>query len=109
MDRILRGVLRFSAAGFTYLPMASRLCARAARETSAQTGRRASLWASLRGLFCLLGMCLPKMSVYDNHGARTDGHIGWRVKETTPGESARKGPKVQEAGTPVRNPRSTRN
>src|SRR5690242_249976 len=64
MDRILRGVLRFSSGGFTYLRIASRLWARALRETSAQTGRLASLWASfralLRGLFCVLGMCLPK-------------------------------------------------
>ena len=34
--------------------MAARLCASAPSETSAQTG----LLASLRGLFCLLGMCL---------------------------------------------------
>src|SRR5216684_2988394 len=100
MERILRGVLRFSPGGFTYLRMASRLCASALRETSAQTGRLASFWptfrASLRGLFCLLGMCLPKMSVYDNLSARADGHIGWRVKETTPGESALTVPKPRE-------------
>src|SRR5215470_18126270 len=67
MDRILRGVLRCSLAGLTNFLMASRLYASAPSETSAQTGRLASLQAifgaSLRGLFCLLGMCLPKTSI----------------------------------------------
>src|SRR5712692_3181472 len=80
MDRILRGVLRFSFGGFTYFRIASRLYVRAPSETSAQTGLLTSFW----GLFCLLGMCLPKMPVYDIRASPTDSHIVCRVKENTP-------------------------
>src|SRR5260370_15201222 len=65
MERILRGVLRFSWGGFTYLRIASRLYASAPSETSAQTGRR----TSLPRLFCLLAMCLPKNLVYAIRGS----------------------------------------
>src|SRR5437016_6077171 len=47
MERILRGDLRFSCGGFTYLRIALRLSISAPTETSAHTGRR----HSLRGLF----------------------------------------------------------
>src|SRR6266699_6978164 len=60
MERILRGDLRFSCTGFTYLRIASRLYASAPSETSAHTGRR----TSLRGLFCVLAMGLPNKIVY---------------------------------------------
>src|SRR6267143_6093270 len=60
MERILRGDLRFSCAGFTYLRIASRLYASAPSETSAHTGRR----TSLRGLFCVPAMGLPNKIVY---------------------------------------------
>src|SRR6266567_4641716 len=49
IERILRGVLRFSSGGFTYFRMAWRLYVKAERETSAQTGRLTSLW----GLICI--------------------------------------------------------
>src|SRR5713226_9506009 len=89
MDRILRGVLRFSFGGFTYFRIASRLYVRAPSETSAQTGLLTSFW----GLFCLLGMCLqcsggftppPKMPVYDIRASPADSHFGCRVKDNTP-------------------------
>src|SRR2546421_6909007 len=60
MERILRGDLRFSCTGFTYLRIASRLYASAPSETSAHTGRR----TSLRGLFCVPAMGLPNKIVY---------------------------------------------
>src|SRR6266550_1827827 len=60
MERILRGDLRFSCTGFTYLRIASRLYASASSETSAHTGRR----TSLRGLFCVPAMGLPNKIVY---------------------------------------------
>src|ERR1700682_291585 len=55
MERILRGDLRFSCAGFTYSRIASRLWVSAPSETSAHTGRR----TSLRGLFWVPAMGLP--------------------------------------------------
>src|SRR6266851_1563007 len=61
MERILRGDLRFSCGGFTYLRIASRLCASAPSETSAHTGRR----TSLREFLCVPGMCLPNKIVSD--------------------------------------------
>src|SRR5258708_1349459 len=63
MERILRGVLRFSCGGFTYLRIASRLYASAPSDTSAHTGRR----DSLSRLFCLPAICLPKNLVYAIH------------------------------------------
>src|SRR6516225_3696370 len=42
MERILRGVARFSVGGFTKARIAWRLWARAEREISAQTGRPVS-------------------------------------------------------------------
>src|SRR5260370_15946711 len=70
MERILRGVLRFSSAGFTYLRIASRLCVSAPSETSAHTGRR----TSLRELFCVLAICLPNKIVYDIRAALARRH-----------------------------------
>src|SRR2546430_6960430 len=64
MERILRGDVRFSCAGFTYLRIASRLCASAPSETSAHTGRR----TSLRGLFCMPAMGLPHKSLRHSRG-----------------------------------------
>src|SRR5260370_16678324 len=73
MERILRGDLRFSCAGFTYSRIASRLCVSAPSETSAHTGRR----TSLRGLFCVPAMGLPDKLVYDIRAAsaRRQPHI----------------------------------
>src|SRR5437879_1342162 len=65
MERILRGDLRFSCRGLTYLRIASRLSASAPSETSAHTGRR----TPLRGLFRVPAMCLPKNLVYDIRAA----------------------------------------
>src|SRR5437660_3422439 len=60
MERILRAGLRFSCGGLTYLRIASKFCASAPSETSAHTGRR----TSLRELFRVPAMCLPRNLVY---------------------------------------------
>src|SRR5437016_8312144 len=80
MERILRGALRFSCGGFTYLRIASRLCVNAASETSAHTGRR----TSLRGLFCVPAMGLPNKIVYAIPTASARRHKGCRVNDNTP-------------------------
>src|ERR1700674_6003470 len=79
MERILRGDLRFSCGGFTYLRIASRLYLSAPSETSAQTGRR----TSLRGLFCLPAMCLPRNLVYDIPPRLSAIQIACRVNDNT--------------------------
>src|SRR5580693_992354 len=77
MERIFRGVLRFSSGGFTNLRIARKFSASALRSTSAHTGRL----ASLRGLFCLLDMALPKKLVYAIRRLRADSHFGCREKD----------------------------
>src|SRR6266567_6824922 len=97
IERILRGVLRFSSGGFTYFRMAWRLYVKAERETSAQTGRLTSLWGLLcidrfavmlpfdrfAVMFPVVAMSSPKKIVYDIHDARAGGHIGCRLKDNT--------------------------
>src|SRR6266567_2716115 len=80
MQRILRGDLRFSCGGFTYLRIASRLCASAPSETSAHTGRR----TSLREFLCVPGMCLPNKIVYDIRVVPARRQVGCRVNDNTP-------------------------
>src|SRR5580692_8403824 len=77
MERILRGVLRFSSGGLTYFRIDWKLCVSAPSETSAHTGRL----TSLRGLFCVPAMCLPKKIVYAIQTASADSHIGCSVKD----------------------------
>src|SRR5271167_1234794 len=77
MQRIFRGVLRFSSGGFTNLRIARKFSASAPRETSAQTGRLASLW----GLFCVPAMTLPRKLVYAIQTPRADGHFGCREND----------------------------
>src|SRR6266403_5737360 len=79
MERILRGDLRFSCAGFTYLRIASRLYASAPSETSAHTGRR----TSLRGLFCVPAMGLPNKIVYAIRAASARRQLRCRVNDNT--------------------------
>src|SRR5229473_2130231 len=80
MQRTLRGVLRFSCGGLTYLRIASRLDVSAPSETSAQTGRR----TSLRGLFCVPAMCLPNKIVYDIPSPPADSQFACRVNDNPP-------------------------
>src|SRR5467141_1549648 len=80
MERILRGDLRFSCGGFTYLRIASRLYASAPSETSAHTGRR----TSLRGLFCVPAMGLPNKIVYAIRAASARRQLRCRVNDNTP-------------------------
>src|SRR5260370_6968244 len=79
MQRILRGDLRFSCGGFTYLRIASRLCASAPSETSAHTGRR----TSLRELFCVPALGFPNnlLSIIDVASAHRE--TGCRAIQTT--------------------------
>src|SRR5208282_1766275 len=77
MQRIFRGVLRFSCGGFTNLRIARKFSASAPRSTSAQTGRL----ASLRGLFCVRAMTLPKKLVYAIQPPRADSHFGCREND----------------------------
>src|SRR2546423_783508 len=77
MERILRGDLRFSCGGFTYLRIASRLYIKAERETSAHTGRR----TSLGGLFCVPAMGLPNKIVYAIQASSTRRQMGCRVND----------------------------
>src|SRR5882757_1498714 len=79
MERIFRGSLRFSCAGFTYLRIASRLYFNAPSEISAHTGRR----TSLRGLFRVLAMCLPKNLVYDIPPRLSASQFPCRVNDNT--------------------------
>src|SRR5216684_3406426 len=80
MQRTLRGVLRFSCGGFTYLRIASRLDVSAPSEISAHTGRR----TSLRGLFCVPAMCLPNKIVYDIPSPPADSQFACRVNDNPP-------------------------
>src|SRR5579863_1329801 len=80
MQRILRGDLRFSSAGFTNLRIVRKFSASAPRSTSAQTGRL----ASLRGLFCVRAMALPKNLVYAILRRLADSHFGCRENDNTP-------------------------
>src|SRR5213078_1156583 len=77
MERILRGDLRFSCGGFTYLRIAWRLYIKAERETSAHTGRR----TSLGGLFCVPAMGLPIKIVYAIQASSTCRQVGCRVND----------------------------
>src|SRR5580704_1754813 len=77
MQRTLRGVLRFSPVGFTNLRIAWKFSASAPSETSAQTGRL----TSLRELFCVLAIALPKNSVYAIQPHRADSHFGCREND----------------------------
>src|ERR1700674_2371884 len=79
MERILRGDLRFSCGGFTYLRIASRLYVSAPSETSAHTGRR----TSLRELFCVPAMDLPNKIVYAIRAASARRHMRCRVNDNT--------------------------
>src|SRR6266849_8659732 len=79
MERILRGDLRFSCGGFTYLRIASRLYASAPSEISAHTGRR----TSLRGLFCVPAMCLPNKIVYAISPCLSASQIACRLNDNT--------------------------
>src|SRR6267143_6639186 len=79
MERIFRGALRFSCTGFTYLRIASRLYFNAPSETSAHTGRR----TSLRGLFCVPAIFLPKNSVYDIPLRLSASQFPCRVNDNT--------------------------
>src|SRR5580692_9640466 len=75
MQRIFRGVLRFSSGGFTNLRIARKFSASAPREISAQTGRL----TSLRELVCVPAMALPKILVYAIRPSRADRH--WVCRE----------------------------
>src|SRR6266436_3604775 len=77
MQRIFRGVLRFSSGGFTNLRIARRLSASAPSETSAQTGRL----TSLPELFFTLAMALPKNPVYAITPSLADSHFGCREND----------------------------
>src|SRR5487761_517972 len=79
MHRIFRGVLRFSSGGFTNLRIARKLSASAPRETSAQIGRL----ASLRELFCVPAMVLPKNLVYAIRLRRAGRHFACRENDNT--------------------------
>src|SRR4029077_5851843 len=78
MQRIFRGVLRLSSGEFTNLRIARKFSASAASETSAQTGRL----ASLRGLCCMIAMALPKNSVYAIQPPRAHNNSWCREKDT---------------------------
>src|SRR5271170_5301441 len=77
MQRIFRGVLRFSCGGFTNLRIDRKFSASAPRSTSAQTGRLASLW----GLFCVRAMTLPKKLVYDIQPPGAESLFGCREND----------------------------
>src|SRR5580704_1504588 len=77
MQRIFRGVLRFSSGGFTNLRIARKFSASAPSSTSAQTGRLTSLW----GLFSVPAMTLPKNLVYAIQPPRADSHFGCREND----------------------------
>src|SRR6266481_6154689 len=79
MERIFRGALRFSCTGLTYLRIASKLYFNAPSETSAHTGRR----TSLRGLFCVPAIFLPKNSVYDIPVRLSASQFPCRVNDNT--------------------------
>src|ERR1700675_2427670 len=79
MQSILRGALRFSSGGFTNLRIARKFSVSAPRDTSAQTGRL----ASLRGLLCVRAMTLPKNLVYAIAPSPADAHFGCRENDNT--------------------------
>src|SRR5260370_42154820 len=77
MQRIFRGVMRFSSGGFTNLRIARRLAAGAPSETSAQTGRL----TSLPELFFTLAMALPKNPVHAIPPSLAHSHFGCREND----------------------------
>src|SRR5271157_2185095 len=77
MQRIFRGVLRFSSGGFTNLRIVRKFSVSAPRETSAQIGRL----TSLRELFFVPAMSLPKNSVYAIAPSLADSHFGCREND----------------------------
>src|SRR5208282_4871871 len=79
MERIFRGVLRFSSGGFTNLRIARRLSVSAESEISAQIGRLFKLW----GLFCVPAMGLPRNLVYAIQPPLADSHFGCRENDNT--------------------------
>src|SRR5271155_1910395 len=77
MQRFFGGALRFSSGGFTNLRIDRKFSANALRPTSAHKGRL----ASLRDLFCVRAMTLPKKLVYAIQPLQAESLFGCREND----------------------------